>query len=783
MKIAFPIAEILPLHAPSNFRGNSILQLYQRRQNCYIQFLIVLSICLASANELNAQFPAHIDTSAPHRLRLVRDGITQLYLYDDSLYIIVGPCKNNRGTIRANLGFSDFSASRIQPIIVKRVPFLKISGNIQYDFLHRSYIDTPFSQREFQQHTLQATLQVIVKDKYPIRVNFSTRLNNSSYFSDLFDIGLQFNRQMFLNKMRENIQSRIPGWIDRTVLLNLESKLSQKRLEVRSLLEKLNDPGRLQDIIEEKEQRLAQLYRSGTDSASGLVKIDTAYINNNNARKSLNDVASNLEKAERELKEYEDKVSKMRRTIQDSVKKLQQAIGRIKDPSALQNFLQKNGKDIGELPKGWKLISSIQQIGIGRSWIDYSELTVKNISLTGLNVEANPSPWYFALGAGRVNYRFRDFVIKNNDNAKQFLYLIRVGYGKKDGNNFILTYYDGKKNSLNSFGNTTVTVPLQRVIGISAESQFCINENNTVVLEVARSSFRVPPGQENKSLMSMIWDLKNRENEAYSVKVTSYFPESQTRTSGYYRKMGANFQSFNLQPANVGQEAYQLKIQQSFWKRKLLVEAGVRKNDFNNPYLAPGVSSKTVFKTLQATLRIRKLPFVTVGYFPSSQLIVANNQSLMETQFNTLNALVSHSYSIGKTRMNSSLNYLKYFNKGVDTGFLYYNASNWIVNHYIFLEKVQLQSSATWSTQKNSEWLILEQGMNVQCGNWLTVNASVKYNKLNHSTELWGGSGGLGLNIQKIGTVQMSYDKSFLPAPQGNLLPVDMGRVTYSRNF
>ena len=72
--------------------------------------------------------------------------------------------------------------------------FLKIHGNIQYDFTYRSLVDTPFSQRDFAQHTLQTTMDFVVKDKYPVRLTILERRNNSPYFDNITDINVQFNQ-------------------------------------------------------------------------------------------------------------------------------------------------------------------------------------------------------------------------------------------------------------------------------------------------------------------------------------------------------------------------------------------------------------------------------------------------------------------------------------------------------------------------------------------------------------------------------------------------------------
>jgi hypothetical protein len=43
---------------------------------------------------------------------------------------------------------------------------------------------------------------------------------------------------------------------------------------------------------------------------------------------------------------------------------------------------------------------------------------------------------------------------------------------------------------------------------------------------------------------------------------------------------------------NVEQVAYQVRVQQTFWNRKLHIEAGIRKNDFNSPLLILALQAK-----------------------------------------------------------------------------------------------------------------------------------------------------------------------------------------------
>jgi hypothetical protein len=392
----------------------------------------------------------------------------------------------------------------------------------------------------------------------------------------------------------------------------------------------------------------------------------------------------------------EGSVKKLKKAAADSVAALKREINALASSASVKKFMKQRGIGKDRFTKAQRLLTAVNQIGIGRSWVNYSELTVKNVSISGINMELNPGKWYFAIAAGRANYRFRDFILKDQRGLPdQPLLLLRAGIGQKEGNNLIFTYYNGKKQVLNS----TAALPQpasQRVLGFSAETRLQLNDNNYIVAEVAKSSYMptgaLPSGQQ---LLQKAFDMRTRSNEAYSIKLYSHNPGTDTRITAWYRKMGEHFQSFNLLPLQVNQEAWMVKLNQLLFKKRLALEAAVRKNDFVSPLAAPDFKSATVFKSLQATLRIPKWPYVSVGYHPSSQLLLNGNNTLVESQYNTLNAVVSHSYLVKKKiSMNTNMVYTRFFNSGSDTGFLYYNASSYALNHSVALGKLTLQGGA-----------------------------------------------------------------------------------------
>lgn len=207
------------------------------------------------------------------------------------------------------------------------------------------------------------------------------------------------------------------------------------------------------------------------------------------------------------------------------------------------------------------------------------------------------------------------------------------------------------------------------------------------------------------------------------------------------------------------------------------------KNDFSNPYITPGISSTTLFKSFQASIRVPKYPFLTIGYSPSSQLTVLNNQTLAENQYNTLNAVLSHSYRAKKVGMVTNAMYLKFYNNSPDTGFIYYNASSFSLHQFFYIGPWQLQAGLTITDQQDLNVLTLEQSTTIELKRWLSFTGGLKYNRVSNSKTLWGSTAGLSMIVKKIGSIQFSYDKSYLPGLNRNLLPVHTGRMSLFRSF
>ncbi|MEO6231502.1 MAG: hypothetical protein ABJB11_21270 [Ferruginibacter sp.] len=751
-----------------------------------------------------------------------------LYLnIGDSVFIIKGVCKNNLIVILKSVYLKPL---HIAPKSVDEIPLFKIHGNVLYNFSYRSYLDTPFAQTDLMQHLVQTNLNFVIKDKYPVKMTINNRSSNSSYFKNLTDVNIQFDQRSLLNNIKGELMTKAIKMVKLDQLQKIEGEFASQQLALQQLQQWISNPARMQEIVNEKERALenkiieeklkkitslksdtsraefAQTEKfelpptqnlgflnskfkfqkginiadaSRSSSSSALKQKDSSYIEKYNKRKE------DFEKLKNKVRTTESKLRETKKKIEDSISRIKQQVNAIKSTDSLYSFMNKNGIDKSELTKAQKVLLSVKKVGIGRNELDYSELTVKNISLSGLSVELNPNRLYLAFAAGKVNYRFRDFIYKNtNTSPGQHLYLVRAGIGKIEKSNIIATLYNGTKSVLN-YSPGTLNSPLQKVMGISIEGKMSINENNYIIAEIAKSSYVGNSSTQPSSaqLMNKVFDWKTRTNEAYSIKLFSQNPSTGTRITGYYKKLGANFQSFNLYPVNTNQDAWMIRGNQTIWKKRIVLDAAIRKNDFVSPFLTQSFSNQSIFKSFQATLRIPKYPFVSIGYYPSSQLTLSNNNLLIESQYNTFNTIVSHSYNINKIAMNSNAVFTKFYNNSSDTGFIYFNASSLTFNHAIYLSPFNLQTTVAITHQQKLQLFTLEEQVNWQVNKYLSVTGGAKWNRLNKSENLFGAIAAINMVIKGFGTLQFNYEKTYLPGISRILLPVDMGRMSFYKEF
>ena len=710
-----------------------------------------------------------------------------------------------------------------------------VHGNVTYDFFYRSAIDTPYTDNNVMQHTVRTNIYATIKKNFPVVIQINARQSNSYLFKNYADANIQFDAQAYQTITKQKLKDKATEQISQNAPDKFLQTSLQEKYKYRHQLETwLQDGRQLQQLIESRQSlstilpstdidnlvstgNVKQLLMDSLQNRAGqnediqkyqnligkagqyksLAKTTKQYNTGSLTTTAKKALTENQEKAVDFVKEYTEKNEKYKKyshqidsleekyqttkaATQQKIDSVKSIIDNTDDPAVLKHYMKEYGLDSTRTYKWVKHLMAIKKFAIGRSMVDYSELTAKNISVTGINAEYF-NRFYFAVAAGTVDYRYRDFIVRRIQKLPQYLLLARLGIGNADKRGIVLTIYQGKKQA--SWFDNNNRPAVNNVLGVSIEGRYKIDKNNFVIAEVAKSSYpRFVPSQSNTGDNAKMIGLGDRSNEAYSIRLLSYIPATQTRISGQYKKLGINFQSFNIFNYNANYSVWHVRGDQYFFKRALFLSAAVKTNEYNSPYTIYNYKSNTIFTTVQATLRLKKWPVISAAYMPSSQLYKTGND-IIETRFSTLMASASYMYRVARQYMHCSLMYNQFFNDNNQQQFMYYNAGNWLVNHSIMGNKLTLNTAVGLSYNADYRLQTIDQGMNYRLNNWLRAGGGLKWNRLNSITNAIGYYGSAQLKLKKLGEIEMSFDHGFLPGLNGVLLPNDMGRIIYFKTF
>lgn len=667
----------------------------------------------------------------------------------------------------------------------KHTPFLQVHGNVLYNVNYYSNIDTPYNEQNVYQHTIQTYLDILVKGQYPVRVYLTNRFSNSSLFRNFSDFNFSYTNTQFNQMIREQVRRRFLASMPSPKSLDsLQHLLDTTILKLRGMELWIKNPALLQRMVEERERALKEKLMGKADTLITQAKpeLDSLPLADEYARR----------------KQQADSLRNRIATLQQSLKtaylhsksdinRISRAIEQADNPSRLKAVMEELHLEDTILPKGYKPLMAIRSFSLGRSVVNYSELSVKNISVNGVQSEYNPGS-YYAVAAGKVDYRFRDFIVKSPGQSGQFLTVLRYGRGFKDGNNIILTYFNGRRQLYNA--NTTdtqqVKMPSTALMGITIEGNYRLTENITLTGEIAKSSMPGYAGDSTSknNLPSQMVQFSNRTNEAYAIKVNAYFPATQTRIRGTYKHLGINYQSFSIFTDGTAQTTWNASVNQLFFHRQLDVTIGANTNDFSNPLIGSNYKSTTVFKSIQATLRKKYWPVVSLGYFPSSQVTKLGDGHYTENLFYTLVGNVTHTYRVKQLMMNSTIVYTQFYNRATDSGFVYFNTKNLLLSQAFFWQQFTLQANAAAAINQEYRLYTLEGKGVYTINKYISAGAGMKYNRqTNYNIQQYGYSVELTLNIPKLGQIQFSADKGFIPGPDKRLITNNTGRATYFKTF
>jgi hypothetical protein len=591
---------------------------------------------------------------------------------------------------------------------------------------------------------------------------------------------------------------------------SLRRLIEAKKIAITGLDQQLQMPDLKQKMVAEREQLLFEM-RKRLLFPGG--KPDTAMLNSK-VRDSieavlLKQVDAISDTVEARIKKYKDSIEvKMQRLDslrkelraidslyhkltaddQKNITELKKALDDAKDVGAIEEKLNRLQIPDTVLPKGYKTLYSIKSLSIGRSVADYSELTVKNISITGIQAEFNPR-YYYAVAVGKIDYRFRDYIVPNHARTSQYVALVRFGKGPINGNHIIFTYYAGKRQFFNASiaSQPNDAIPEYNLAGLSVEGMYKINRNISVVGEIAKSTipYYSLDSLQKKNWMSAVARFSERSNEAASIKLLSFFPKTATRFSGNLRYTAANFQSFSTFTSGAAQLRWQAKLEQPFFKKKALtIITSLQQNDYNNPFVTTTYKSSSLLASFQANLRLKKWPVISLGYFPSYQLTKTGDDQYTESRYYALTGSAGYYYRINGAQVSTYAVYSRFYNQMNDSGFVYYNSKNLLISQSVIYNRLSVMLNASISNGTDYNMYTIENNIQFAFNKIIAAGAGLKM--INYSLlpqVQWGYNANVTVKIPRLGDIQLMADKGYLPGVNKQLVQNNMGRLTYFKTF
>jgi len=662
---------------------------------------------------------------------------------------------------------------------ISKAPLLSFKGGyVNYNFAYRSNIDTPYAEKDITQHILTGSLNFVVANYIPLRVNYWLRRSNSNLFHDITDVQLAFDPTGLKNTLVGNARRQ---WMNAAPGLNdslLEKLYGLKAEALKGTLTWLQAPLTAQKLREYRE--LVQIPSLGYDP--GLP--DST---NRKRADSLQQQARQFIDAYNKTKGRYDSLKTVTDSLRDAVKKMRGRLQQYRQLAGAQpgdwlsykkwtSELQQYQPSPPAVPDKYKWLMGIRSFSIGRTPVNTSELTAKNVSLTGIHIEYNT--WYYiSLTAGIVDYRFRDFVVNRFGSTPQYLYMARLGLGRLEKNYFIVSVSRGRKQLYASSGNgarSSITIT-----GLAVETKWQVHRTTWFMAEAAQSlspDYRQSPPENNGK-----FSFSDNLNKALSLQWHTYLPKTHSILEGMYKYTGANYQSFSSFQTNAAMKSWYVKWEQSFFNRQLRLTGALRSNEFTNPYIQQNYKSNSVFKSINAVFKRRRWPVVTIGYVPMSQLTVIDQQ-VVENRFQTITASLNHFYRLGTRQTSTTIVYNKFYNNSSDTGFIYFNALNLFYAQNFLFNHFSAGIAASRSASRQYQLNVMEGNVYINFKRF-SPGVGVKVNSLNGQDTKAGAYVNANMRVSRKDIIYVSYEHGFLPGTGRKLVRNDMGSIQYSRSF
>ncbi len=317
-------------------------------------------------------------------------------------------------------------------------------------------------------------------------------------------------------------------------------------------------------------------------------------------------------------------------------------------------------------PGFMRFLSNFKTFEVGKCRPNYSDLTLKGISVSGVNIEFTPGKFYAAFSTGQVKRPIKPSEI-TRPTYKQNLLFGKIGVGKKRTTHLYFTFMqvEDDVNSLPASPEIyTYNVKPQSnfVLGTEGKLSF-FKKKFTVEGEAAVSLFtrdmRSPAFIEYITEVPS-WltnylkpNLSSSADYAYAVKSIIRLPT--TKLSGGVRMVGPGFTTLGNPNLITDRLTYDGRIDQTFAKKKLSFSVYFRQNKDNLINWKKSTTTTTAYG-ITAGFRFKKIPYLQFSYTTNFQK--NDNDSLkMENAVHVFFLSTGYNYKIGNLRSMTSFNF------------------------------------------------------------------------------------------------------------------------------
>ena len=688
------------------------------------------------------------------------------------------------------------------PVIVPlkaKQPLLSITGELGYQYFNREGSTDNLLLLNSSSHIANARLSAVYKETYPFSIYF--RYNNSQPFQldNQYEINITFDDRGFKELLRDKLAENIKNdFLKKQIRLLSSYEDIFKKFQWQKEL--LQSPVYIQQVVQDRLRNRPQAMTSmetndvsrRLDGISGLLNqpLNARELVNAGleaAKKRIKDSIENRFLAIKKnmhtlLEEKRDSLSRLLKGLEDSLvsqkekfsrqlDSLNNEITELSSSADLKQYANEKGlKD--SLPENkWANLLMKTNIRLGKFILNNSELTVSNIFLHGASIKYGEEK-FIQVSGGLYDFAFRQAfrVLRDSTQGpRQSVFAIKLG--KTDGHNLrAINFYIGRKEKPGSLTNE-----LRTVTGVSIERKIYFNKNISLDCELAKSSTRANSitDKQEPALKDLVTNFNTRTIGLYG-SLKAYLPKTKTDAEVSYRYWGQQFESFNASQYFNPQNNIESKLVQSLFKRKLYFSGGLRYTDFKSFGIATNMKTKTLFASANATLHIKHIPIISIGYYPGSQLYWLDNSKLYEYYYYIWNATASHYFNLGKMPFQAVFSYNKFFNKYTDS---LVTGSQFYYNFFLTAWSGRFSYQLNYSHQQVDKNILttFESGINYSSKK-IRIGGNAKWNFM-ETTMRFGYNGSFGLLIEKIGSVNFIYDRSFLPDRTGLFIPIETGQL------